>query len=233
MPYELSKDEEVFLCQVKQRLDGNLPIAEVPQLWRPAHFDENRFSIAYIQFCLAICPDLNIPNARYYQSFKFSKSQSDSIQAWIDWYKGHAKPTQTTVGNDEISDASDYYKRLQLKLSEKLPERTKHSGRPSDFRPEGSSVCHVCHGAGRMSGRTCSTCRGFGYLGKVRPDIAPPQFRVVPPPPKEVSISRPPADFRVAPSPDECLLCHGSGIHKAKTCKRCSGTGLDPWRASA
>lgn len=39
------------------------------------------------------------------------------------------------------------------------------TGKPSDHRPEGAAVCHVCSGRGSTDNRSCSRCSGRGYLG--------------------------------------------------------------------
>jgi hypothetical protein len=121
-------------------------------------------------------------------------------------------------------------------MSNPPPERTQYKGRPSDHRPDGAAVCYICNGVGTLTGRTCKTCSGYGFLRPVQPALSEPLLQEIPPPPLardktsfDMAASRA-AGLTVRPAQDTCLLCSGEKTHKRKTCPRCQGLGLDPWR---
>jgi hypothetical protein len=91
MDINISDDEEYFLSQVLSNLESKQPLTEVPQVWRPTHFDVNRFQAAYYKFCLAVIPEFNVEHAAYYQSIQFTEAQAASISSWICWFRDRSK----------------------------------------------------------------------------------------------------------------------------------------------
>jgi RecJ-like exonuclease len=148
-----------------------------------------------------------------------------------------SKPTASTPGH--IHTAVDRFK------SEK--------GKPSDHRPTDSSVCYHCNGKGVVERRTCSICRGAGYIFASRnnyeearklltsqsqtkspqtvyPNKQPGKTRtsIFGQPKKETkSASIIPWYQRLLPPQTRCRECYGEVTLGVKKCPSCHGSGVD------
>jgi molecular chaperone DnaJ len=89
-----------------------------------------------------------------------------------------------------------------LGISEDLALR----GGPASLSLEASFACGECGGSGVRSGasRTCSTCRGSGYVGQR---------------------ARKSGGFFSVSTP--CPRCHGTGVDPSAACPRCGGRGSE------
>jgi hypothetical protein len=126
-------------------------------------------------------------------------------------------------------------------------------GKPGDHRPTDSSVCYHCNGQGVLERRTCSICRGAGYIFASRnnyeearklltsqiqtkspqtvyPNKQPEKTRasIFGQPKKEAkSASITPWYQRLLPPQTRCRECYGEVTPRVKKCPSCHGSGVD------
>ncbi len=110
-------------------------------------------------------------------------------------------------------------------------------GKPSDFRPAGSEICYLCNGRGGADRRACSKCRGLGYISSgsasassaiALPHTQVPRYEVINTVSANLEVE--PWFKRTPPPPRLCIACAGK---KTAKCKRCGGSGVDPWALPA
>lgn len=115
---EICEDEKLMILHVIQNINLNQPITEVPQHLRPPSFDFSRFQAAYLLFCLAICPRLNIPFIEYYHSIKFTDEQSETIRRWINWYEKATHVISKEAHDSDRKAQKIYYEKMRKKEKE-------------------------------------------------------------------------------------------------------------------
>jgi hypothetical protein len=72
-------------------------------------------------------------------------------------------PSKSTHRNPEADKPSQRSETARATSTTYAPRVDPSKGKPGDHRPLGRRECFICHGQGRISGRTCSQCKGYGY----------------------------------------------------------------------
>jgi hypothetical protein len=73
-------------------------------------------------------------------------------------------PPKSTHRNPEAEKLSQRSETARVTSTTYAPSVVPFKGKPGDHRPFGRTECFICRGQGRISGRSCSRCKGYGYL---------------------------------------------------------------------